>query len=66
MNSTLVKSISENEKILLRELRSVGETLMVEIVKQFLQSILIGPFKAGFSLETHLINLFMLWSSKGG
>jgi hypothetical protein len=33
MNSTLVKSISVNENILLRELRSVGETLMVEIVK---------------------------------
>lgn len=33
MNSTLEKSISEKENILLRELRSVGETLMVEIVK---------------------------------
>ena len=33
MNSTLEKSISEKENILLRELRSVGDTLMVEIVK---------------------------------
>ena len=33
MNSTVVKSISEKENILLRELRSVGKTLMVEIVK---------------------------------
>jgi hypothetical protein len=33
MNSTVVKSISEKENTLLRELRSVGETLMVEIVK---------------------------------
>ncbi len=33
MHSTLVKSISEKENILLRELRSVGDTLTVEIVK---------------------------------
>jgi cell division protein FtsB len=33
MNSTLVKSISEKENVLLRELRSVGDTLTAEIVK---------------------------------
>jgi hypothetical protein len=33
MTSTLVKPISEKENILLRELRSVGDTLTVEIVK---------------------------------
>ena len=33
MNSTLLKSISEKENVLLRELRSVGDTLTAEIVK---------------------------------
>jgi len=33
MNSTLLKSISEKENVLLRELRSVGDTLTTEIVK---------------------------------